>query len=330
MLLVELTINDVVNYISDEPRSLTRDWEAAIFSFGNPQMTLPTDYGGYCRMILGDIALKPSLFTSDWPPPKTCAIKVKHSATTEGEATVVYEGTASRRSFDAEEVVYTLKEPDYDETVADATSYGGSDDLDDSIGAILTGIAEIDILNTDNARASSPIVNHTVSGDTLSIELASTMAAFYGHMFYISGNVAYLIDMLLFNGTSTLNEFQYFPPVYWDKEPVASVKETTTTNDYTRFSAYPHGRRMEVASYNSDTEVKNNAALDNIITLENRSRCTVEIPMSVNIPSPGEKITFTDTRVEVSTDIELYARTFRFDLQKSFVGIEGDAVITAT
>lgn len=328
MLLVDLTINAVLNRISDEAISLTNFWSPEIISFRSPQQTMSTDYGGYCRMNAGDMALSPSLFESDWPPPKSCACVIKYTLTTEAAAVTIYEGTATRRGFDSTEVSYTLKAPDYDETIADAVAFTGND-METDFNTIITGISEISSVNTTNARVVQPGVEYTTSGEQLRIELASQMAAFYGHMFYIIEPVAYLIDMLLYNGSTTFTEFEFFPPQYWDKEPVASVMEITTENDFTRFSSYPHGRKMSVESYHT-TQGNINTALDDIITLENRSRCSVQLPIVNGVPAAGERLQWTDTRLGVSTDVTMYARTFRFDLAKGYVEVEGDATITAT
>jgi len=326
MLLVTITINSEEIRISDEPVSLDHYWDAAIIDFAGPTMTMPTDYGGYCRLNMGDITLVPSLFIDDWPPPRSCAITVKYTDTTESAAITIFTGLVTRREINYEQVVYTFKSPDYDETVADATSYSSllSTDLD----TILTGISEISTFNDDAMRASPPTVTYTTSGERLSIELASAICGFYTHMFYIDGTRAYCVDMLGNNGISTLTEYEFFPPNYWDKEPVASIKETSTGDDTTVFSDYPHGRSMEIEAYNTGSVV-NTTSMNNIMTLENRPRCSVDIPLSGSIPLPGEKISWTDTRVEKNTAVSLYARTFRYNFRTGFVNIEGDAVIAA-
>jgi len=337
MLLVTLTIGGTPTRISDQALSLEHFWTPAIFDFGNPQRTLPTDHGGYCRMNVGDMSLAPSLFSGDWPPPKTCAITVEYTTTTEAVAVTIYAGLASRRGYNHEKVEYTLKAPDYDETEADTSPHDGT--LNAYLTNNLLAIAELSTLNADNERGTSPDVDFYTEGEQLQIEECSAVAAFNTHMFYISGSTAYLIDMLLYNGSRTITEFEFFPPSYWDKEPIAQCSTTGRSSEdggdvtagkiYSRFSAYPHGRQEDVPCYN-DTIATIRTALDNIMTIENRARCSVWLPLDNNIPDPGEKISWTDTRLEVSTDVDLYARTFRYDLKNGFVEIEGDAVITAT
>ena len=325
MILVKTTIDGTLHRVSNEVLSLDHLWYPYVISISNPMMSLPTDHGGWCRMTAGDIVFAPKLFDDDWPPPKTIDVEIDYTATTEAAATTIISGTAIRREIDYKSVTYTLKQPDYDETVSDGTVY--NDTLNNVMTTILTGISEISTVNTSNARATSPSVNFTTSGDQLNIELASKIVSSYTHLFYIDGSTAYLVDMKSYVDTHDLTEYQFFPPKYWDKEPIASVKEITTGNDYTRFSSYPQGVEMTVDVYHS-TEANINTALDDIITIENRVRCSVRIPMAEAIPSPGDRIRFNDTRTRNDLSVNIRARVFRYDLNRGMINVEGEGWIT--
>ena len=236
MLLIEFTINGTVNYLSTEYiKDLTHSWRGKITEFSPPQMNLPYIYGGYCEMQFGSISFFPDLFSDDWPPPISGALTAKYTATTEGAAETLFSGLIHLQSISREDIRYGMYTSDYDETVADATNYNGT--LDATITTILTGISEITTVNTDNARASSPNVYYTTSREDLNIGLASNIAAFHSHLFYIDGSTAYLVDMLGDTGTTTKTEFHFFPAVYPYESPVSGAKAW----DILRSSSYPYG-----------------------------------------------------------------------------------------
>jgi len=324
MLLVELTIDGTLNRISSVGHALTNYWDNKIIGFANPVRNTATNHGGYCEMKFGNITLNPDLFSSDWPPPLSCAITIKYTATTQEAAETLLVGTAHRSQVDRGRIIYSLNAPSYDETVADATAY--NDTLNAVLTTILTGIAEIDTLDTSAARAASPNVTHTVSGDQLSIKLASDIAAFYGHLFYVSGSTAYLVDMLLDNGTQTLTEFDYFArPEYKDSYPIAVAR----TDNFARTSSYPYGTELSVAEFHT-TEANVNTALDDIITIENRAKCRVKMPLLGSLPAPGKKISWTDTALNQNTDAYLRVRSLRYDLVTEKVELEGEGELTLT
>ena len=271
MLLVEFTINSVLNYLSIEGIALTHWWKNKIVSFDPPQYSLIKPYGGYCRMRFGSISFFPDLFDSDWPPPINGAIIIKYTATTEAAAETLFAGMAHLESIDREKITYGLYGPNYDETIADATIY--NDTLNNVLNGILTGIVEINTLNVANARAVSPNVLHTTSGEKLAIILASEIAAFYTHLFYIIGDTAYLVDMLGNKGAQTLTEFDFFPAIYPYEVPTSIAR----SGDYNQNSSYPYGNELSVAQYH-DTQANVEACLADILTIVNRPKVTLDIP----------------------------------------------------
>ena len=324
MLLVELTINGTLNRISAVGHALANYWDNMVTSFDTAKRDIATNHGGYCEMKFGSIGLKPDLFASDWPPPLTCPITVKYTATTEAAAETLLVGTAHRASIARDVIKYSLHGPSYDETVADTTAY--NDDLDTVLNTILTGIAEISTLDTTAARASQPNVTHTVSGDQLAIKLASDLAAFYGHLFYVSGTTAYLVDMLLNNGTETITEFDFFAsPQYKDFYPIAVAR----SGDYSQFSVYPYGTELSVTQFH-DTQANVETALTDILTIENKARCTVKKPLLGSLPAPGKKVSWTDTALNQSTDAYINVRSLTYDFIREEVTLEGEGEITAT
>ena len=186
MLLVELTINAVLNRISDEyVYSLTNPWEHKIISFSAPAYSIATDHGGYVQMGFGSIELIPDLFDSDWPPPISCVISVYYTATNEAAKETLFQGVAYLSQVDREAVIYELYGDSYTATIADATAYNGSLV---SLFSTWCGAGILNLtLDSSAARGASPNVTHTTDGEQLAIDLASEIAAYYSHCFYIRG-----------------------------------------------------------------------------------------------------------------------------------------------
>jgi hypothetical protein len=285
---------------------------------------IPTDHGGYAKLEFGKIILNPVLFQSDWPPPVSGAIAIYYTDTDEASRELVFSGIAHRDVYDRESVSYNLHGPNYDETIADATAYNAT--LNSVLTTILTTIPEITTVNTTKARASSPNVTHTTSGASLAIDLASAIAEFYSHLFYVVGTTAYLVDMKLDNGTRTLTEFQYFAyPQYVTKPPISAVRSGT----FARFSAYPYGAEMSVDQYHT-TEANVNTALDDILAIENSIKTAIVIPMRAgNFVNPGEKVSFTDTGNVANLSNWIRARNIKYDFMNDEIMIDGEGASAA-
>jgi len=326
MLLVDITIDSVVRYASVQGYALTHNYRPRIIAFDAPMLAIPSDHGGFARMQYGKIVFNPLLFSdcSVWPPQISCPITIKYTDTTEAAAETVFIGTAHLDGFNRESISYSLYGPSYDETVASATAY--NDTLNVILNTILTGIAEIDAIDTTYARASSPNVTYTTSGIQLAIELASAIAQFYSHLIYVSGTTAYLVDLKLDNGSRTLTEFQFFAsPNYWYKPPVSLARCAT----FIRSSSYPYGQELSVTAYHT-TEANINTALDDIIALENAPRLNFGIPMIAgNFPALGEKVTLPDTAHVDDLSSWIRARKLRYDFINDMVNIEGEGAVAA-
>lgn len=324
MLLVEITINAVVNYVSAEGHALTHNWIPRIIDFDKPVLSIPSNHGGYAKMSFGSIVFNPLLFQNDWPPPVSCAIGIYYTDTTEAARETVFTGIAHLNKFDREQIVYSLYGPSYDEVITSTTAY--NDTLNNVMDAILTAIPEITSVDTTYARAASPSVTYTVPDDILAIDLASDIAEFYSHLFYVSGSTAYLVDMLLDNGTDkTLTEFQYFAyPVYW-----YNVIAVVYASQYYQKSAYPYGNTMSVTAYHT-TQVNIEAALLNILNIENAARITFDYPMIAgNFPNPGQRIDIPDTAHVANLSSYIRARRLTYDFINNSITIEGEGVISA-
>lgn len=322
MLLVEMTVNSVLKRLSLGGIALAHWWDPYIKAFSPVKRNLSEDYGGYCELGVGKMRLSPELFAADWPPPASCPVTLKYTASNEASAETILSGTAHIEKINRESVEYGLHGPSYDETIADGTVY--NDTLINVLNTILTGIAEISTLNSSAARSPSPNVNFTVDGDQLAIELASDLAAFYTHLIYVSGSTAYLVDMLGDNGSRTITEFDFFPPDYDYNEPVALAR----SGDVMRTSSYPYGKEIKVDPYHA-TQANVETALDDILTVVNKPRCRLPIPLLGSLPVPGEKISWTDTALVAETSAYIRARILTYDFAKERVTIEGEGALSA-
>ena len=322
MLLIEFTINGTLTRVSQEGVALTNYWDAKVTKFDPIQFRIAQHYGGYCKLGYGSISFFPNLFDDDWPPPVNGLISIYYTATTEAAKETLFIGMAHLIGINREAIKYKLFGPVYDETVANATAY--NNDLETVLDGILTGIAEIDTLDVTYGRVVVPNVTHTTSGDKLSIDLASDIAAFYGHLFYIIGDTAYLVDMLLNSGSTAYTEFDFFPSQYDYLGPLSVARSGTRSQT----SSFPYGRELSFTQYH-DTGANVDTALDDILTIWHKPRTRFGIPLLGSLPTPGAKLTWTDTAQGQDTDMEIVARTIAYDFNNEEVIIDGEGAISA-
>jgi hypothetical protein len=322
MLLCELTVNSVVKYVSKDGYAGTHNWRRWIKGFDAPVLACASDHGGYARMEFGSITFSPELFLSDWPPPVNCAISIYYTDTTEAAKELVYAGTAHLSSFDREGITYDLFAPSYS---TQSPTGAKNATLNSLLTTILTTIPEITSVDTTYARASSPNVTTTLSA-ALAIDQASNIAQFYSHCFYIVGATAYLVDMLLDNGSRSASEYEYFAfPTYQYKTPYRKA----SAGSVTRYSDYPYGEALtETQFHNTTANIQD--ALDNILDIENSPRACITIPMEAGkFPTIGEKITFPDTGNVVDLSSYIRVRKITYDFMAEEIMIEGEGAIAA-
>lgn len=322
MLLVEATIDGTLHRISMEGIALAHYWDNYIVGFDPVQYQCAYPYGGYVRLGYGIIHFSPDLFASDWPPPVNMTIAIYYTATDEASREILFAGTGHRKRITREHIEYALYGPSYTATVADATAFN------DTLVNVVSWFCGASYLNVtlDHTydRASSPQVVFTTSGEQLAINLLSEICAFFSHCFYISGSTLYLIDMLLDAGSEAITEFDFFPSEYDENEPTALAR----TDNYKRFSAYPYGQEISLATEFADTEVRINAALDNIVAISNKARCRLKVPFIGSLPTPGKKLSWTDTSLGQDLDAYIRARTIAYDFEHEEVIIEGEGELS--
>ena len=201
-------------------------------------------------------------------------------------------------------------------------------DFDDTLVNVATWFCNAARLNltldSTYARAASPTVKFTLSGEQIAVNLLSDICAFFTHMFYISSGTLYLIDMLLDAGSMTITEFDFFPSEYFYEVPIAIAK----TDNYVSTSSYPYGSEVSFPIEFINTQAEIEAALANVITVMNLARCNLRLPFIGSFPTPGKKVSWTDTSLGEDTDVYIRARTFMYDFENEEVIIEGEGVLT--
>lgn len=215
MLLIRLTVNGIVRYLSDDFHAIEHFYEASVVSLGQLRIATPHPWGGWAEPEYGDLVLLPSVFAADWPPPRTCAVSVYLGSTGETGARLLFTGTAYLAEIGREAITYTLYGPEY-ATEAGATTYTGT--LASVFTAACTTLGLT--LNTTYARATSPAVRYVADGQQRLIDRLSDLAACFSHRFYIEGTTLYLVDCLRDNGaTLALTEFDVLPGAYITSQP---------------------------------------------------------------------------------------------------------------
>ena len=215
MLLIQLTVNGVARYLSDDYHAVEHFYEAAVVSLGQLRIATRQPWGGWAEPEYGDLVLLPSVFSADWPPPRTCAVSVWLGQAGETGARLLFTGTAYLAEIGREAVVYALYGPEYATEVEDATYTGTLASVFAAACATL-GLT----LNATYGRTTSPAVLYAATGKERLIDRLSDLAAFFSHRFYIEGTTLYLVDCLRDNGAILgLTEFDVLPGAYTASPP---------------------------------------------------------------------------------------------------------------
>lgn len=149
------------------------------------------------------------------------------------------------------------------------------------------------------ARSPSPTLSHWASSQKVLISFLSDISAFWLHLFYISNDTLFLVDIDADHGERTLDETEYFPSSYSLDPPVslltAEYEETTRIEDTTgkhletetiKRSAegiYFYGDEESTETYSTD-----NSVIDAALTAMLRHR--EKIVMHLQMPLLGDMV----------------------------------------
>ena len=108
----------------------TSFWANYLMSFSSPQYRLANSYGGYCEMQFGQFEVSQDVFDEAdiWPPPKSFAVYIYWTGTTEVAREILFEGTAHRTSLTRRGVSYELYGPEYETNLlSETTGYSSAE-----------------------------------------------------------------------------------------------------------------------------------------------------------------------------------------------------------
>jgi len=186
----------------------------------------------------------------------------------------------------------------------------------------------------------SPTISYWVSSQQIAIEFISEIASYFRHLFYISGYQMICVDMSKNNSSRTLTEYDFFDATYSYAPPISIIRgpytireavvETigahvkVTDKEATISSGYPYGTDNSETVYESGlTSIE--ASLTDIMVYQHKAIISLQIPISSDLPDPGEQITFTDaSSYQLPMTVSLHCRSIRYDAAQDIVTIEGE------
>ena len=206
----------------------------------------------------------------------------------------------------------------------------------------------VNTYDDSGGRGTSPDVSYWATSQQPLIDFLSNLCAFFTHFFYIKADQLYLCDMLLDNGTDTLDEFEYFVAGYSAADALKQVKSTwitragveerledginskvyvkDTDNEVVVAGSYEWGTELELEPYHDGvTEIT--AALTNIKTVMEKDYADISMPITTSLPDPGVKLTFSDNQMVQDMSTYIWARRLQFDFENDEVMISGEGVI---
>ena len=92
-------------------------------------------------------------------------------------------------------------------------------------------------------------------------------------------------------------------------------------------STYGYGGEAEYLDYD-DTQGTVEAYLAAILVTHHKPKAEARIPIAGSLPVPGEKISWTDEKLVVSTDIWIRGRNFVYDFDNHEVIVSGEGAIS--
>ena len=209
-------------------------------------------------------------------------------------------------------------------------------------------------LDSTKAKSPSPSVNYCASDQMPLVDFLDKVAAFYTHIFYFSNNVLYLIDMDEDNGSSAFDNFDFFDLSLEYPEPISQIKAEWTTRESGEWSeadnpgvasgvyikeiddtlivpgSYKYGDEIVIKDPFVSDKATIEIELTDMLTMEEKPDVTAIIPFEGTMPVPGQKFTFSDTTMKVSSTVTMHARDIHYDIENNEIKLIGEGSIGAT
>ncbi len=317
-LLSEVTINGNLHRVSTAWQTLENLWEPMVSSFTATKFGTAKKWGGYASAKWGNRSFSPDLFSSDWVPPATITVKDKLTDSDEASSITIFEGNLHLSNYDESTVNYNAYGEAFTSKETDAV-YG---DTLENIFATACGATKLNLVfDSTAARAISPGVAYTASGEKMLIDNLSEVAAFFSHAFYISGGTLYLVDMLLDNGASVLDEFGFFRgSEYSGATPYSLIKG----GNYYKDGSYAYGTELDITPVCHNVQTNIESALADIKTIVEYEKYRFRvIPEVDQLPNIGQKITVINGSLQSLTTTWIRVTDISINISKSEILIEG-------
>lgn len=191
-------------------------------------------------------------------------------------------------------------------------------------------------------RAVQPEIGHFETGQQTVMEFLGRLCATLTHLFWVDGSTLRLIDMDTATSEDTITEFEFFSAEYERPTPPAVVRAEVvsrrpTVDDRGRsvleiqeevsvVSRYKYGDEMSIDAYHWKRE-KVRDAIRRVIDYYTRQRVSISMPITGALPTPGQKISFTDSGLKAATACHVFVRGLSYDFAENRVVIDGDGAL---
>lgn len=198
-------------------------------------------------------------------------------------------------------------------------------------------------LSLDATAAAAFDAGRWETGQDTLVSFLDKLAAYAGHLFYMTTSEMFLVDMDADNGTDMdLTENDFLPSIITWASPVSNItaewtrgfaveetigkyvkyvkKESTYTGEH------PYGSQVKIEPYqNRRLEIE--PSLAKIYRLMSSDRWETSIPLDSVYPLPGQKIIAIDESMGKKLTIEIHARDIEYDFDNRLIRISGEGTI---
>lgn len=333
-LLLSVQHGSDMHRYSLQDQALAAQWHGTIIEVEPVKLALPTKHGGFLRVSAGQVRFVPTSFggvetwsIDAWPPPKNLDVTFRCKTGNGQGAVKLFDGTLFRASISEHEIVYDVYISSYTETIAGGTSLASWPATNSLVG-FFQKVCDVLGLTLDSSKAAAdpPALSHNLSNERLVVDVASDVAAFCCHLFWITDGILYLQDMSASNGTLSLrnpNDF-FRSPAYTDEVPVNRV----VAGAYEHVgSDYPYGVDYSLpANYTGDS-----SQLEGIHELVNAHWAEVATLPEIGYREfvPGKQVTLHDERQAVPSETVISMRGASYLFEKYQVLLSGHATMNS-
>lgn len=327
-LLLAVASSTEYRMFSITDQALSYQWHGVISDVDPVKLTLATRHGGFLRVSAGQVRFVASAFggvelwsISEWPPPKELTAIFRCKSPGQRYSTKLFEGKLYRASLSEREVEYDAYISSYTETIPAGTHLADWVSTNNLTGFFQKVCTVLGLsLDSSKATADPPALSHTLSTERLVIDVASEVAAFCCHVFWIEDGTLYLQGMSAANGSLNLdNPNDYLrSPNYTDEIPVNRV--VAEDHEYVGSDA-PYGTDYELSvNYTGD-----DTQLQTIYQLLNSQWAEIPMPAAIGCGEfvPGKKVTLLDGRLVVESESTVTMRSVSYDFMSQKVIIGG-------